>query len=124
MPGVGRFRVNVLRQRSSFMIVMRVIPVHRARPSSRSACPRCSEQLAESERGLVLVTGVSGSGKSSTVAAMVHHINRTQHKHVVTIENPIEFLHRDLSCSITQREVGVDTDNLTIGAPGRAAAGS
>jgi twitching motility protein PilT len=61
------------------------------------------------------VTGVSGSGKSSTVAAMVHHINRTQHKHVVTIENPIEFLHRDLSCSITQREVGVDTDNLTIG---------
>ena len=58
---------------------------------------------------------MSGSGKSSTVAAMVHHINRTQHKHVVTIENPIEFLHRDLSCSITQREVGVDTDNLTIG---------
>ena len=61
------------------------------------------------------MTGVSGSGKSSTVAAMVHHINRTQHKHVVTIENPIEFLHRDLSCSITQREVGVDTDSLTIG---------
>jgi twitching motility protein PilT len=61
------------------------------------------------------VTGVSGSGKSSTVAAMVHHINRTQHKHVVTIENPIEFLHRDLSCSITQREVGVDTDSLAVG---------
>ena len=72
----------------------------------------------------MLVTGVSGSGKSSTVAAMVHHINRTQHKHVVTIENPIEFLHRDLSCSITQREVGVDTDSLTIGAARRAAAGS
>ena len=63
----------------------------------------------------MLVTGVSGSGKSSTVAAMVHHINRTQHKHVVTIENPIEFLHRDLSCSITQREVGVDTESLAIG---------
>jgi twitching motility protein PilT len=58
---------------------------------------------------------VSGSGKSSTVAAMVHHINRTQHKHVVTVENPIEFLHRDLSCSITQREVGVDTDTLVVG---------
>ena len=71
--------------------------------------------MAESDRGLVLVTGVSGSGKSSTVAAMVHHINRTQHKHIVTIENPIEFLHRDLSCSVTQREVGVDTDNLTVG---------
>ena len=63
----------------------------------------------------MLVTGVSGSGKSSTVAAMVHHMNRTQHKHVVTIENPIEFLHRDLSCSITQREVGVDTESLAVG---------
>src|SRR6185437_16585241 len=114
MPGVGRFRVNVLRQRSSFMIVMRVIPF--TVPTLESLrLPAALEQLAESERGLLLVTGVSGSGKSSTVAALVHHINRTQHKHVVTIENPIEFLHRDLSCSITQREVGVDTDNLTIG---------
>ena len=114
MPGVGRFRVNVLRQRSSFMIVMRVIPF--TVPTLESLrLPEALGELAESERGLILVTGVSGSGKSSTVAAMVHHINRTQHKHVVTIENPIEFLHRDLSCSITQREVGVDTDNLTIG---------
>jgi twitching motility protein PilT len=114
MPGVGRFRVNVLRQRSSFMIVMRVIPF--TVPTFESLrLPGVLAQIAESDRGLVLVTGVSGSGKSSTVAAMVHHINRTQHKHVVTIENPIEFLHRDLSCSITQREVGVDTDSLTIG---------
>jgi twitching motility protein PilT len=73
------------------------------------------KQIAEADRGLVLVSGVSGSGKSSTVAAMVHHINRTLHKHVVTIENPIEFLHRDLSCSITQREVGVDTESLAVG---------
>jgi twitching motility protein PilT len=114
MPGVGRFRVNVLRQRSSFMIVMRVIPF--TVPTLESLrLPATLEQVAESERGLVLVTGVSGSGKSSTVAAMVHHINRTQHKHVVTIENPIEFLHRDLSCSITQREVGVDTESLVVG---------
>ena len=114
MPGVGRFRVNVLRQRSSFMIVMRVIPF--TVPTIESLrLPAVLAQIAESDRGLVLVTGVSGSGKSSTVAAMVHHINRTQHKHVVTIENPIEFLHRDLSCSVTQREVGVDTENLTIG---------
>jgi twitching motility protein PilT len=114
MPGVGRFRVNVLRQRSSFMIVMRVIPF--TVPTIESLeLPDVLKQVAESERGLVLVSGVSGSGKSSTVAAMVHHINRTQHKHVVTIENPIEFLHRDLSCSITQREVGVDTDSLAIG---------
>jgi twitching motility protein PilT len=62
-----------------------------------------------------VVSGVAGSGKSSTVAAMVHHINRTLHKHVITIENPIEFLHRDLSCSITQREVGVDTESLAVG---------
>jgi twitching motility protein PilT len=114
MPGVGRFRVNVLRQRSSFMIVMRVIPF--TVPTLESLrLPDSLKQVAESERGLVLVTGVSGSGKSSTVAAMVHHINRTQHKHVVTIENPIEFLHRDLSCSITQREVGVDTESLVVG---------
>ncbi len=114
MPGVGRFRVNVLRQRSSFMIVMRVIPF--TVPTIESLrLPAILAPIAESDRGLVLVTGVSGSGKSSTVAAMVHHINRTQQKHVVTIENPIEFLHRDLSCSITQREVGVDTENLTIG---------
>ncbi|HEX6106984.1 MAG TPA: PilT/PilU family type 4a pilus ATPase [Gemmatimonadales bacterium] len=114
MPGVGRFRVNVLRQRSSFMIVMRVIPF--TVPTIESLrLPEVLKQIAEAERGLVLVTGVSGSGKSSTVAAMVHHINRTQQKHVVTVENPIEFLHRDLSCSITQREVGVDTDSLVIG---------
>jgi twitching motility protein PilT len=114
MPGVGRFRVNVLRQRSSFMIVMRVIPF--TVPTLESLrLPEALAQVAESERGLVLVTGASGSGKSSTVAAMVHHINRTQHKHVVTIENPIEFLHRDLSCSITQREVGVDTESLAVG---------
>jgi twitching motility protein PilT len=114
MPGVGRFRVNVLRQRSSFMIVMRVIPF--TVPTIESLrLPEALSQVAESDRGLILVTGVSGSGKSSTVAAMVHHINRTQHKHVVTIENPIEFLHRDLSCSITQREVGVDTDSLVVG---------
>jgi twitching motility protein PilT len=114
MPGVGRFRVNVLRQRSSFMIVMRVIPFTVPTIESLSL-PEVLKQVAESERGLVLVSGVSGSGKSSTIAAMVHHINRTLHKHVVTIENPIEFLHRDLSCSITQREVGVDTDSMTVG---------
>jgi twitching motility protein PilT len=96
------------------MIVMRVIPF--TVPSIESLrLPETLKQVAESDRGLVLVTGVSGSGKSSTIAAMVHHINRTQQKHVVTVENPIEFLHRDLSCSITQREVGVDTDSLVVG---------
>ncbi len=114
MPGVGRFRVNVLRQRSSFMIVMRVIPF--AVPSVASlGLPEVVSTLAEAERGLVLVTGVSGSGKTSTVAAIIEHINRTKQKHVVTIENPIEFLHRDVNCSVTQREVGVDTASMAIG---------
>jgi twitching motility protein PilT len=77
--------------------------------------PEVLTRVADSERGLVVVAGVSGSGRSSTVAALVHHINRTHQKHIVTIENPIEFLHRDLSCSVTQREVGVDTESLAIG---------
>ena len=114
LPGVGRFRINILRQRSSFMIVMRVIPF--TVPSFESlSLPPAVQQLAESERGLVLVTGVSGSGKSSTVAAMVHHINQNHQRHIVIIEDPIEFLHRDLNSSITQREVGVDTDNAEVG---------
>jgi twitching motility protein PilT len=114
MPGVGRFRVNVLRQRSSFMIVMRVIPF--TVPSIESLrLPEVLARVADAERGLVVVAGVSGSGRSSTVAALVHHINRSHQKHIVTIENPIEFLHRDLSCSVTQREVGVDTESLAVG---------
>ncbi len=114
LPGVGRFRVNVLRQRSSFMIVMRVIPF--TVPSIESLrLPEVLTRVADSDRGLVVVAGVSGSGRSSTVAALVHHINRTHEKHIVTIENPIEFLHRDLSCSVTQREVGVDTETLAVG---------
>ncbi|HWA59020.1 MAG TPA: ATPase, T2SS/T4P/T4SS family, partial [Gemmatimonadales bacterium] len=89
MPGVGRFRVNVLRQRSSFMIVMRVIPF--AVPTIEELkLPPVVGRLAELEQGLLLVTGVSGSGKSSTVAAMLNHINQNLHRHIVTVENPIE----------------------------------
>lgn len=114
MAGVGRFRVNILRQRSSFMVVMRVLPF--TLPSLETLnLPEVIGELAESQSGLVLVTGVSGSGKSSTVAAMLHHINQKQARHIVTIEDPIEFLHRDLSSSVTQREVGVDTESVTVG---------
>jgi twitching motility protein PilT len=114
MPGVGRFRVNILRQRSSFMIVMRVIPF--AVPTlEQLGLPGILAQLTEHRAGLILVTGVTGSGKTSTIAAMLHSMNQTQQRHVVTIENPIEFLHRDLSCSMTQREVGVDTESVAIG---------
>jgi twitching motility protein PilT len=114
MPGVGRFRVNVLRQRSSFMIVMRVIPF--TVPTIDSlGLPDILKRIAEGEQGLILVTGVTGSGKTSTVAGMVNHINQSTHRHVVTIENPIEYLHRDVNCSVTQREVGVDTESFAIG---------
>jgi twitching motility protein PilT len=114
MPGVGRFRVNILRQRSSFMIVMRVIPFDI--PTFETLkLPAVLSSVAGAERGLILVTGVTGSGKSSTMAAIINHINQTQNKHVVTLENPIEFLHRDLNSSVTQREVGVDTDDFRAG---------
>ncbi|MBI2073535.1 MAG: PilT/PilU family type 4a pilus ATPase [Gemmatimonadetes bacterium] len=113
-PGIGRFRVNILRQRSSFMIVMRVIPFEV--PSiEKLRLPRVLEKIAESERGMILVTGVTGSGKSSTMAAIVNQINATMNKHIVTLENPIEFLHRDANCSVTQREISVDTDSFASG---------
>ena len=113
-PGIGRFRVNILRQRSSFMIVMRVIPFEV--PSiEKLRLPRVLEKIAEAERGMILVTGVTGSGKSSTMAAIVNQINASVNKHIVTLENPIEFLHRDLNCSVTQREIGVDTDSFASG---------
>ena len=112
--GIGRFRVNILRQRSSFMIVMRVIPF--TIPTVESLrLPPVIMQLADAERGMILVTGVTGSGKSSTLAAMVQAINSTMHKHIVTLEQPIEFLHRDINSSVTQREVGIDTDSFSDG---------
>ena len=114
MPGVGRFRVNILRQRSTIMIVMRVIPFTVPSLESLGLPPQLG-RIAESDRGLVVVAGMSGAGKSSTTAALVQHINTTQQRHIVTVENPIEFLHRDLMSSVTQREVGVDTDTYASG---------
>ena len=113
-PGVGRFRVNILRQRGTLMAVMRVIPIEI--PNFEALrLPSVLARIAHSERGLVLVTGVTGSGKSSTLAAMIGYINQTRKKHVLTLENPIEFLHRDVHSSITQREVGTDTPSFEIG---------
>src|SRR5438034_836867 len=114
MPGIGRFRVNILRQRSSFMIVMRVIPFDV--PTFESLkLPAVLSEVANAERGMILVTGVTGSGKSSTMAAIINHINQNQHRHVLTLENPTKFLHRDINCSVTQREIGVDTDDFRTG---------
>ncbi|HET6229072.1 MAG TPA: PilT/PilU family type 4a pilus ATPase [Longimicrobiaceae bacterium] len=114
MPGVGRFRVNILRQRGSFMIVMRVIPIEI--PSFEAlGLPAVLSDIAANERGLILVTGITGSGKSSTQAAMLGYMNQNMRRHIVTLENPIEFLHRDVNSSITQREVGIDTDSFRVG---------
>src|SRR5207244_8649871 len=99
MPGSGGVGVNILRQRSSFMIVMRVIPFDV--PTFESLkLPGVLAQVATAERGMILVTGVTGSGKSSTMAAIINHINQNQHRHILTLENPIEFLHRDINCSV------------------------
>lgn len=114
LPGVGRFRVNLMRQRGSFMIVMRVIPFE-IPTFEQLGLPPVVQDVASLERGLVLVTGVTGSGKSSTQAAMIGFMNQTMRRHIVTLENPIEFLHRDVNCSITQREVGIDTDSFRVG---------
>jgi len=114
MPGIGRLRVNILCQRSYFMIVMRVIPFD-VPTFETLKLPAVLAEVASAERGMILVTGVTGSGKSSTMAAIINHINQNQHRHILTLENPIEFLHRDINCSVTQREIGVDTDDFRTG---------
>ena len=112
LEGVGRFRVNLFRQRGSLSAILRVIPTTVPRIDTLQL-PDVIRTLAEEERGLVLVTGATGSGKSSTLAAMIDHINRTRPAHVLTIEDPIEFLHRNQRASISQREVGSDTASFT-----------
>ena len=108
VEGLGRFRVNAFRQRGSVSIVMRAIPVV-IKSVDELGLPEVVTSLAEEERGILLLTGTTGSGKSTTLAAMLDHMNRTMHKHIVTIEDPIEFLHRDRNSIINQREVGADT---------------
>jgi twitching motility protein PilT len=112
--GIGRFRANILKQRSSFMIVLRVIPFE-VPTLEKLHLPERVTEMVSADRGLVLVTGATSSGKSSTLAALINHVNTTASKHIVTLEHPIEFLHRDLNCSVTQREVGVDTESFGLG---------
>ena len=114
LPGIGRFRVNIMRQRGTPMIVMRVIPIE-IPTIGDLGLPPIIERIANHERGLILVTGVTGSGKSSTMAAMIDWMNQKKKLHIVTLENPIEFLHRDNMCSITQRDIGTDTDSFISG---------
>lgn len=111
VEGVGRFRVNIYRQRGSLAIVLRSIPLEIPGLEQLGAPAACKD-LAEKERGLVLCVGAAGNGKSSTLAAMVDHMNQNMSRHIVTIEDPIEFLHMDKRCHISQREIGLDTPSF------------
>jgi twitching motility protein PilT len=106
-----RFRINIFRQRGEISLACRVIP--REVPNFDTLrLPRGVARLAEEHRGLVLVTGATGSGKTTTLAAVIGHINRTRRQHIVTIEDPIEILHTDAGCIVNQREVGIDTSSF------------
>jgi twitching motility protein PilT len=108
LPGVARFRVNAFRQRGSVSLVCRAIPFQ-IKTAEELMLPKVIDELAEEERGIILLTGTTGSGKSTTLAAMIDRINSKYAKHIVTIEDPVEFLHRDKKSIINQREVGEDT---------------
>ena len=108
VSGLGRFRVNIFQQRNSIGIVARVISDD-IRDFAALGLPPILNTVANENRGLILVTGTTGSGKSTTLSAVVDHINRTRNCHIVTIEDPIEFLHKDKESFVTQREVDVDT---------------
>jgi twitching motility protein PilT len=108
IEGVARFRVNAFRQRGWASLVIRAIPAA-IQSIEELNLPPVIRELAEEERGIVLLTGTTGSGKSTTLAAMIDHINSTMAKHVMTIEDPIEFLHTDKQSAINQREIGADT---------------
>jgi len=112
VAGLGRFRVNVFQQRGNVGMVLRVIPT-KIRTLEELLLPRVIDKVCQDTRGLVLVTGTTGSGKSTTLAAMVDRINSTRTHHVITIEDPIEFLHRDKKGFVNQREVEVDTPSFS-----------
>ena len=108
LTAVERFRLNVYFQKGKMGVVARRVPLGNIEFSEYSL-PKAIESLADSERGLIIISGATGSGKSTTMAAMLHHINKTRSKHIVTIEDPIEFVHQDEQCVVTQREIGNDT---------------
>jgi twitching motility protein PilT len=111
VPGLGRFRVNVFMQRGTMGLVMRAVP-HRIAGFEELHLPPVIAKLAQESRGLILVTGTTGSGKSTTLASMIDYINGSRTEHIMTIEDPIEFLHRDKKSLVNQREVGMDTETF------------
>ncbi|MDO9556204.1 MAG: PilT/PilU family type 4a pilus ATPase [Coriobacteriia bacterium] len=112
IPGLSRFRANVFQQRNSMGAVFRVIPI-KIPTLEDLGLPKVCRFLAERPRGLVLVTGPTGSGKSTTLAAMIDHINSTRCMHIITLEDPIEFMHKNKKCYVNQREIGEDTHSFT-----------
>jgi twitching motility protein PilT len=111
VPGIGRFRVNMYQQRGSIAYAFRAI-AFQAMTIKELNLPPVLEEIALKPRGLVLVTGITGSGKSTALASMIQHINEQRRANIITIEDPIEFLHRDINCNINQREVGTDTGSF------------
>jgi twitching motility protein PilT len=111
VPGVGRFRVNAYQQRGTIAYALRTVPFQ-AKTIAELNLPEVCERISLMPRGLILVTGITGSGKSTALASMLHYINQNRHANIITIEDPIEFLHRDIKSSINQREVGTDTNSF------------
>lgn len=114
IPGVSRFRINAYRQRSCISLAIRVVPT-KIPTIDELQLPAILHSIAEKPQGLILVTGPTGSGKSTTLAAMIDYMNKTVHKHIITLEDPIEYLHKHGNCIIDQREVGFDTKNFANG---------
>ena len=112
VSGLGRFRISIFRQRGTIRMVIRTIP-YKVPNFEELNLPEILQTISKAERGLILITGVAGSGKSSTLAAIIDDINKRDNKHILTIEDPIEFLIRDKKSLITQREIGIDSDNFS-----------
>ena len=112
VPGLGRFRCNIFQQRGTVGLVLRVIPV-RILNIRELNLPTTIEDICSEQRGMVLCTGTTGSGKSTTLAAMIDQINSRRTEHIMTIEDPIEFLHRDKKSIVNQREVDIDTTSFS-----------
>jgi twitching motility protein PilT len=114
LDGFGRFRGSIFQQRGSLAIVLRIIPLE-VKSISELLLPKVLEKIAQEQRGLVLVTGSTGSGKTTSLAAIIDHINRHRKENIITLEDPIEFLHQDKKCMISQREVGLDVQSYSRG---------
>lgn len=113
VPGLGRFRVNIFQQRGAVGIVLRVIPMN-IMTFEQLNLPKVLYNISSEVRGLILVTGVTGSGKSTSLAAVIDHINNNRSDHIITVEDPIEYLHRDKRCIINQREIGTDAESFSL----------